>query len=51
MSVVNVANVGESTSLLAQSMLRNILGTRNLMSFLAELDHVSITMQVSCSLY
>lgn len=46
MAVTNVANVHNASNLLAQSLLRNTLGTRNLVSLLADLEHVSTAMQV-----
>jgi hypothetical protein len=46
MAVTNVADVHNASNLLAQSLLRNILGTRNLVSILAELENISNAMQV-----
>lgn len=45
LSVANVANAHYSTHLLAQTMLRNILGTRNLHEILAEREQISNAMQ------
>ncbi|KAH9379308.1 hypothetical protein HPB48_011838 [Haemaphysalis longicornis] len=47
LSVANVANAHYSTHLLAQTMLRNILGTRNLHEILAEREQISSDMQAS----
>ncbi|XP_013793307.2 band 7 protein AGAP004871-like isoform X2 [Limulus polyphemus] len=44
-SVANVENVHHSTSLLAQTTLRNMLGTHNLHEILAEREHISNSMQ------
>lgn len=46
MSVINVADVMSSTNNLAQSMLRNILGTRDLIAILGDLDSISHAVQV-----
>ena len=46
MAVTNVADVHNAPNLLAQSLLRNILGTRNLVSILAELENISNAIQV-----
>lgn len=46
MSVINVADVMSSTNNLAQSMLRNILGTRELIAILGDLDSISHAIQV-----
>ena len=45
-SVVNVENASHSTRLLAQTTLRNILGTKTLSEILTERDSVSVLMQV-----
>ncbi|KAH9378785.1 hypothetical protein HPB48_009549 [Haemaphysalis longicornis] len=47
LSVANVANAHYSTHLLAQTMLRNILGTRNLHEILAEREQIYSAMQAS----
>lgn len=44
-SVANVENAHHSTRLLAQTTLRNILGTRNLHEILADREQISIAMQ------
>jgi len=44
-SVVNVENASHSTRLLAQTTLRNILGTKTLSEILSERDSVSALMQ------
>lgn len=44
-SVVNVENASHSTRLLAQTTLRNILGTKTLSEILSERDTVSSMMQ------
>ncbi|XP_013786873.1 band 7 protein AGAP004871-like [Limulus polyphemus] len=44
-SVANVENAHHSTRLLAQTTLRNILGTHNLHEILAEREHISNSMQ------
>jgi len=46
-SVVNVENASGSTRLLAQTTLRNILGTKNLAELLSEREDISLNMQVS----
>jgi len=51
MSVVNVANADQSTRLLAQTTLRNVLGTKNLSEMLSDRENISHFMQVSQSLY
>lgn len=45
MSVNNVENVDESTKLLAQTTLRNILGMKNLAEILSDREHISTTMR------
>merc|ERR1719182_1243278 len=44
-SVANVENAHHSTRLLAQTTLRNILGTKNLHEILSERDSISFSMQ------
>ncbi|XP_042148900.1 band 7 protein AGAP004871 [Ixodes scapularis] len=44
-SVANVENAHHSTRLLAQTTLRNILGTRNLHEILADREQISSSMQ------
>ena len=46
-SVVNVENASGSTRLLAQTTLRNILGTKNLAELLSEREEISGSMQVN----
>ena len=46
-SVANVANAAHSTQLLAQTTLRNVLGTKNLGEILSDRDQISESMQVS----
>ncbi|CAI6346832.1 unnamed protein product [Macrosiphum euphorbiae] len=46
-SVTNVADAHQSTYLLAQTTLRNVLGTRPLHQILSDRDAISKTMQVS----
>lgn len=46
-AVVQVENYSHSTSLLASTTLRNVLGTRNLSEILTERDAISHTMQIS----
>lgn len=46
-SVANVANAHQSTRLLAQTTLRNVLGTRPLHEILSDRDAIAKTMQVS----
>jgi len=41
-----VENANRSTRLLAQTTLRNVLGTKNLSEILADREHISHTMQV-----
>ena len=45
-SVANVENAHHSTRLLAQTTLRNVLGTRNLSEILSERESISTSMQV-----
>jgi len=46
-SVANVENAHHSTRLLAQTTLRNILGTKNLHEILSDRDSISGSMQVA----
>ena len=50
-SVANVENAHHSTRLLAQTTLRNILGTKPLHEILSERDSISQAMQVLTNLY
>ena len=50
-SVANVENAHHSTRLLAQTTLRNVLGTRNLSEILSERESISNSMQVSLYYY
>uniref|UniRef100_A0A1I7X5X3 PHB domain-containing protein n=1 Tax=Heterorhabditis bacteriophora TaxID=37862 RepID=A0A1I7X5X3_HETBA len=45
-SVANVENAHHSTRLLAQTTLRNMLGTRSLSEILSDRDAIAISMQV-----
>ena len=45
-SVANVENAHHSTRLLAQTTLRNVLGTKNLSEILSERESISNSMQV-----
>ena len=45
-SVANVENAHHSTRLLAQTTLRNVLGTKRLSEILSERDVISSSMQV-----
>lgn len=45
-SVANVENAANSTQLLAQTTLRNVLGTQNLAEILSNREHISEQMQV-----
>ena len=47
-SVANVENAHHSTRLLAQTTLRNILGTKSLHEILSDRESISNSMQVSC---
>jgi len=47
-SVANVENAHHSTRLLAQTTLRNVLGTRDLSEILSEREYISNSMQVRC---
>ena len=49
-SVANVANAAHSTQLLAQTTLRNVLGTKNLGEILSDRDQISDAMQVCLTL-
>ncbi|CAB1432357.1 unnamed protein product [Pleuronectes platessa] len=46
-SVANVSNAHSSTRLLAQTTLRNALGTKNLAELLADREGISLSMQAS----
>lgn len=46
-SVANVSNAHSSTRLLAQTTLRNVLGTKNLAELLSDREGISLSMQVS----
>lgn len=46
-SVANVANAAHSTQLLAQTTLRNVLGTKQLGEILSDRDQISESMQTS----
>ena len=50
-SVANVENAHHSTRLLAQTTLRNILGTKNLHEILSDRDSISGSMQVQITFY
>ncbi|KAH7977386.1 hypothetical protein HPB49_001154 [Dermacentor silvarum] len=50
-SVANVENAHHSTRLLAQTTLRNILGTRNLHEILADREQISNAMQARLELF
>ena len=45
-SVVNVLNAHQSTRLLAQTTLRNVLGTKSLSEILSDRENISHFMQV-----
>ena len=45
-AVVNVANAHHATRLLAQTTLRNVLGTKSLSEILADRENISNFMQV-----
>jgi len=48
-SVANVENAHHSTRLLAQTTLRNVLGTKDLSEILSEREYISNSMQVHSS--
>ena len=51
-SITNVENANRSTRLLAQTTLRNVLGTKNLSEILADREVISHVMQVrNCLLH
>jgi len=50
-SVANVENAHHSTRLLAQTTLRNVLGTKNLSEILSERESIATSMQVGRLLY
>ena len=50
-SVANVENAHHSTRLLAQTTLRNILGTKNLHEILSDRESISTSMQVINRVY
>ncbi len=45
-SVVNVSNADHATRLLAQTTLRNVLGTKSLSELLSDREGISYNMQV-----
>lgn len=45
-SVANVSNADYATRLLAQTTLRNVLGTKNLAEVLSDRESISHSMQV-----
>ncbi|KAK3742899.1 hypothetical protein QZH41_018930 [Actinostola sp. cb2023] len=47
MSITNVVDANRSTRLLAQTTLRNVLGTKSLSEILSERDNISFIMQAS----
>ena len=47
MAVVNVENANASTFYVAQTTLRNVLGTKKLSELLSEREQISAEMQVS----
>ena len=50
-SVINVENAARSTQLLAQTTLRNILGTKTLSEILTDRESISAMMQVNSISY
>ena len=50
-SVTNVEDAQGSTKLLAQTTLRNMIGTRNLSDILMDREGLSAQMQVNCVRY
>ena len=50
-SVANVENAHHSTRLLAQTTLRNVLGTKNLSEILSERESISNSMQVRAAFF
>ena len=50
-SVTNVEDVNRSTRLLAQTTLRNVLGTKNLSEILSDRENISHFMQVKGNFY
>ncbi len=46
-SIINVENASRSTQLLAQTTLRNMLGTKTLSEILSQREDISTIMQVS----
>ena len=50
-SVANVENAHHSTRLLAQTTLRNILGTKNLHEILSDRESISGSMQVKATCF
>jgi erythrocyte band 7 integral membrane protein len=49
-SVINVNNANRSTQLLAQTTLRNVLGTKNLSEILSDRENISHFMQVGAQI-
>ena len=50
MSITNVEDSNRSTRLLAQTTLRNVLGTKNLSEILSDRESISHVMQVRISM-
>ena len=50
-SVANVENAHHSTRLLAQTTLRNVLGTKDLSEILSEREYISNSMQVGLPIF
>lgn len=48
-SVANVSNAYQATQLLAQTTLRNVLGTKNLSELLSDREGISNSMQVQAT--
>lgn len=46
LAVANVTNAGSATRLLAQTTLRNVLGTKNLSQILSDREEIAHSMQV-----
>lgn len=47
LSITNVSDAGEATRLLAQTTLRNVLGTKSLSELLTDREQISDSMQVN----
>ncbi len=50
MAIINIENANTSTNYVAQTTLRNVLGTKRLSELLSEREQISAEMQVSVTI-